>query len=226
MNPATIPAALLAASFAVPILAQEGETKPPAQAATQDPAAKAPAVLEVGATVPTDLGLTDLDGKEFSFGDVRGKTVVIHFWSITCPWEKVAEPKLCKIAADYQDKDVVVVAINANAGEIGAQPDAAAFASEDESKKPYGKIRKHVEKTSLNHRVLIDHSGDVARRFAAQSTPHCFVVDAKGKLVYSGALDNDGKGTLGDKAQHYVRDAVDAVQAGKDVATSTTKPYG
>jgi thiol-disulfide isomerase/thioredoxin len=225
MNRNLIPAALLAASLGATAFAQEGDAKPPS-APAQDPTPKKPAVLAVGSTVPADVKLTDLDGKEFTFGDVRDKTVVIHFWSITCPWEKIAEPKLLQIATDYKDKDVVVLAINANAQEIGAKPDAEAFKADDDAMKPYEKIRKHVEKTSFNHKVLVDHSGDVARLFVAKTTPHCFVLDGKGKVAYSGALDNDMKGELGDKAEHYVRDAVDAVKAGKEVATSITKPYG
>ncbi len=226
MTQRIIPVALLAAALGVPLVAQQGATKTAPAAAAQDAPEKKPVVLAVGSTVAADVALTDLDGKQFKFGDVRGKTVVIHFWSITCPWEKNAEPKLQQIATDYKDKDVVVLAINANAGEIGAQPDAAAFASEDAKKKPYASLRKHIEKTEFNHKVLVDHSGDVARLFAAKTTPHCFVLNGEGKVAYSGALDDDGKNELGDKAQHYVRLAVDAVKAGKDVATSSTRPYG
>lgn len=221
-----LPFALLATAMGVPALAQEGGAKTAPAAAAQDPAEKKPVVLAVGSTVAADVALTDLDGKQFKFGDLRGKTVVIHFWSITCPWEKVAEPKLMQIATDYKDKDVVVLAINSNANEIGAQPEAADFATDDAKKKPYASIRKHVEKTEFNHKVLVDHSGDVARLFAAKTTPHCYVLTAEGKVAYSGALDNDGKNELGDKAQHYVRLAVDAVKAGKEVETSSTRPYG
>lgn len=225
-----LPAALLAVALGAPAFAQEGGTKT-APATTPKDVAKdvddqKPVVLAVGSTVAADVALTDLDGKEFKLGDLRGKTVVIHFWSITCPWEKVAEPKLQQIATDYKDKDVVVLAINANANEIGTKPAAEDFQTDDAKKKPYAHIRKHVAKTEFNHKVLVDHSGEVARLFAAKTTPHCFVLNGEGKVAYSGALDNDGKGNLGDKAEHYVRLAVDAVKAGKEVGTSSTRPYG
>lgn len=225
-----LPAALLAAALGAPAFAQEGGTKTvPANVpkdVVKDAEEAKPVVLAVGSTVAADVALTDLDGKEFKFGDLRGKTVVIHFWSITCPWEKVAEPKLQQIATDYKDKDVVVLAINANANEIGAKPAAADFQTEDAKAKPYASVRKHMAKVEFNHKVLVDHSGDVGRLFAAKTTPHCFVLNGEGKIAYSGALDNDGKGELGDKAQHYVRLAVDAVKAGKEVETSSTRAYG
>jgi thiol-disulfide isomerase/thioredoxin len=176
--------------------------------------------------VPAGTRLTTPEGKDFTFDDVRGKTVVIHFWSTTCPWEKVAEPKIMKLASDYKDKGVVTLAINANQGEIGARPAPEAFEKKDGQELPYAALRAKAEKVGMNHPVLLDHGGDVARLFAAKTTPHCFVLDGKGTLVYSGALDDDGKGQLGDEAKHYVRQAVDAVRAGKKVETSTTKPYG
>lgn len=185
-----------------------------------------PKVLDVGGEVPKDLTLFGLDGKPVRFGDLRGKTVVVHFWSIVCPWEKQAEPKMMAIADSYGDQDVVVLAINANAPEIGAKPEPEAFAAEDDSKRPYGDIRAHVEDVQLNHRVLVDHTGDVGRFFQAKTTPHCFVIDPKGVLRYQGALDNDPRDTLGDEAETYVRDAIDAVLAGREVETTATKPYG
>lgn len=202
-------------------------TPPPQEpkAAAQQPK-ETPKVLELGAVVPKETKLTDLEGKEFTFGELRGKTVVIHFWSITCPWEKAAEPKLMKIASDYADKDVVVLAINSNQNEIGKQPEAAAFQAKEAKERPYADIRAHADEVEFNHKILVDHGGDVAHYFAAKTTPHCFVLDTTGKLVYTGALDNDGRDTLGDKAKRYVRDAVDAVLAGKKVETDTTKPYG
>lgn len=198
-------------------LAQEGQGEPA-------PAAKdEPTVLAVGDTVPKDVQLTDTDGKPFSFEQARGKVVAIHFWSTTCPWEKAAEPKLMKLASDFAERDVVVVAINANRGEIGEPPAPDAFAAEDEDARPYPELRKKAGQVKFNHRILIDHGGEVARLLAAKSTPHCFVIDKKGVLVYSGALDDNGRGEV---KQQYVRDAVEAALAGREVETSTTRPYG
>jgi thiol-disulfide isomerase/thioredoxin len=217
--------AVLLGALAAAATAQQGETTPkPAPAPAPAPAQPAkPTVLQVGDTVPEDLQLVDTTGKSFAFKEARGKVVAIHFWSTTCPWEKAAEPKLMQLCKDLTGKDAIMVAINSNAGEIGERPDAAAFDAKDEAARPYANLRKKAEAVQMNHRVLVDHGGTAARLLQAKSTPHCFVVDAKGVLVYSGALDDNGRG---EPKQHYLRDAVDAALAGKKVEPATTKPYG
>jgi thiol-disulfide isomerase/thioredoxin len=209
---------------AAPLFAQESDAAAakPAAPAKQDRKQVTP--IAIGSSVPDGLTLRDVDGKEFSFAAQQGKVVLLHFWSFTCPWEKVAEPKLNQLATDFQGKDVVMVAINANRNEIGEAPDPAAFAAEDEKARPYARVRKQLEK--LNHRVLFDHDGEAGRVFGARTTPHCFVIDKNGTLVYGGGLDNDGKNVEVDPQDQFARLAVEAALAGKPVAVSTTKPYG
>jgi thiol-disulfide isomerase/thioredoxin len=221
----TLALALLAGA---PLSGQEAApAKPtPVAPATEPQAPAAPATLTLGAALPADTKLADLDGKEFAFADLQGKNVVVHFWSTTCPSEKVAEPKLNKLAEDWKGKDVVVLAVNANQNEIGAKPDAAAFAEADAAKRPYASLRKKSTAVGMNHTVLVDHGAAFARLLEAKTTPHCFVFDSKGVLQYTGALDNDASGKLGDQADAHVRNAVEALLAGKPVATPTTKPYG
>ena len=72
--------------------------------------------------------------------------------------------------------------------------------------------------------VLLDASGEVGHMFAAKTTPHMFVIDKDGVLRYDGAIDSSPRG--GGNVENYLADAVDAVMAGKTVATPKTKPYG
>ncbi len=216
---------LVAFVLGAPLLAQEAQ--PPAKPA--EPAAFAaaaePAVVSsvtVGEATPADFALADVDGKMVKFGDLRGRIVIAHFWSIKCPWEKAAEPKLLQIAADH--RDAVVLAINSNLDEIGEPPSAAAFAAEDDGDKPYAAIRAHAKEVAFNHRILIDHGGHAAHLLSGKTTPHCFVFDGDGVLRYEGALDDDPRDNKGDAAKNYVRLAVAALQAGKEVATTSTKP--
>lgn len=180
--------------------------------------------LTIGTAIPADVHLTDTAGKAVRFGDLRGKVVMVHFWSTTCPWEKLAEPKLQAIADDYAKQDVVVLAINANQNEIGEKPEPAAFKADKDEDRPYAGLRAHAKKVKVDHPILLDHGGAVAALFGARTTPHCFVFDQKGVLRYHGALDSDGKKAAADKA--YVRLAIDAILAGKDLETTTTEPYG
>jgi thiol-disulfide isomerase/thioredoxin len=175
----------------------------------------APAPVAVGSVVPKDVTLTDIYGKTHSLADYRGKVVFIHFWSIVCPYEKLAEPKCIDIQKDYVDKGVVQIAINANQGELKGDGGA-----------PYASLRDHAQKAGVNFLVTVDPGNKVTDVLGGQSTPHCFVIDREGVLRYSGALDNDPRGTKGASAVSYVRAALDAVLAGKPVATPTTEPYG
>ncbi|MCC7171975.1 MAG: redoxin domain-containing protein, partial [Planctomycetes bacterium] len=74
--------------------------------------------------------------------------------------------------------------------------------------------------------VYADHGNKVADLFGAQHTPHCFVIDQKGVLRYVGGLDDDPQGNKGDATKQYVRDAIDALLAGKEPAVKESKPYG
>jgi len=175
---------------------------------------------KLGAVVDEKITLSDLDGKEVTFKDLRGKVVFIHFWSMTCPYEIVADPKTVAIIERYEGKDVMCLAINSNSTEYGDEPPADAR-PEDR----YKDIRKHLAKKEMSFPVYIDRGNVVADLFGAQHTPHCFVIDQKGVLRYMGGLDDDPKGEKGE-AKQYVRDAVDALLAKQEVAVKESKPYG
>jgi thiol-disulfide isomerase/thioredoxin len=157
--------------------------------------------------------LTDIDGKEHALGNYRGKIVFIHFWSIVCPYEKLAEPKCIELQKAYADKGLVEIAINANQKEIASGP-------------PYANLREHAQTAGVNFLITVDPGNKITDVFGGQTTPHCFVIDREGVLRYAGALDDDPKGAKGAQATQYVRDAIEAVLAGKPVTTTTTKPYG
>jgi thiol-disulfide isomerase/thioredoxin len=171
--------------------------------------------FEVGATIPADVRMTDIHGKEHSLGDLRGKVVFIHFWSIVCPYMKTSEPKCKELQNDFGDKGVVQIAINANqkelAGDGGAQ---------------YENLRAAAEQRGLNFTVAVDPGNKLTDIFDAKTTPHSYVIDKEGVLRYAGALDDDPKGDKGDQRTPYVRNAIEAVLAGNPVEVTTSKPYG
>ena len=76
--------------------------------------------------------------------------------------------------------------------------------------------------------VLLDESGDVGRAYGARTTPHMFVIDAQGRIAYQGAIDSIRSVNSADieRAENYVRAAVEALLAGQPVATTDTRPYG
>lgn len=222
------------ALLAAPLIAQGGLDAPKLKKADQQQVKtkKAKAKFaKLGSLVDTNISLKDINGKVHKLADYRGKTVFIHFWSIVCPYEINAEPKINKISADYAKKNVVVLAINANRSELGKAPvvnvtEASDGGLKKRAVKPYANFHKHVKKNKVNHSVLVDHGNKVADYFKARSTPHCFVIDKKGVLQYAGALDNNPRNNMGDEEVNHVRNALDAVLAGKTVKVNSTKPYG
>jgi peroxiredoxin len=137
-----------------------------------EPAAK------VGEPAPA-FSLPDLDGKQVSLADFAGKTVVLEWFNPDCPFVKYAhdgDGPLASLANEQTKAGVVWLAINSGAsGKQGAGAERSKQAKAE---------------WKLEHPILIDEDGKVGHLYGAQTTPHMFVIDAGGKLVYAGALDN------------------------------------
>lgn len=204
--------------------ARSGDTARPTQsdvpkaAPSAIAAAVAPlASADVGRPAP-DFTLKDLDGHPVKLSDSLGKIVVLEWFNPGCPFvDKTHTVGQLKGLADREmAKGVVWLAINSAApGKQGSGADAN---------------RAGKEKFKLSHPILLDESGAVGHAYGAAHTPHMFVIDTKGVLVYAGAIDNspDGEGespTTGTLV-NYVEQALDAVRAGKPVATPRTEAYG
>lgn len=220
MNPKSVSTLAFLAALALPVTAlQDKPAQPDSKPA---PTAEAEKPLKLGATVAETVVLRDMDGKSITFKDLRGKVVLIHFWSDRCPAEKHADPVMKTLESYYKDKkDVVLIGIASNQNEIGAAP----AEGEDYSKR-YENYRKKLKDLGFTHKIYIDHGNKLSDLFQARSTPHCYVLDAKGVVSYVGALDDNLSEDKGDAAKIYVRDAVDALLAGKDIEVKETRPYG
>lgn len=173
--------------------------------------------LKLGSVVPETLALPDMNGKLHSFKDLRGKVVIVHFWSDRCPAEKHGDPVVKKLEEHFAKQDVVLVGIASNQNELGAKPEAGADRSA-----AYKNLREKQKEIGHGHALLIDHGNVASDLFGAKTTPHCFVLDKTGKIAYVGALDGGPK----ESEKAYVRDAAEALLAGKPVPVAETKPYG
>ena len=171
----------------------------------------------VGSPAP-DFTLKDLDGKPVKLSDYKGKLVVLEWFNPGCPFVKPAHTKgsLKDTAARHSKNGVVWLAVNSGSpGKQGAGAD-----TNREAKKSFG----------LDHPVLLDESGQAGKAYGATNTPHMFVIDKAGTLVYAGAIDNspDGEGAspTGGKLVNYVDAAIEDLAAGRAVRTPQTKAYG
>jgi thiol-disulfide isomerase/thioredoxin len=165
----------------------------------------------VGITISADLRLNDIYGKEHSMGDYRGKIVFLHFWSLRCPVVKTYEPKFIELQKELGGKELVQIAIASDQREL---------------KGDYGNLRNYVKKAGLNFPIMVDPGHKVSNLFGVQVAPHCFVIDQRGVLRYSGTFDDDPHGSKGANAKPYVRDAIVALLSGKLVPVTKTTPYG
>jgi len=218
----TLLAGLLAAPVGALTDAQEPEKKEAQDKKDEKKKDEKRKPLEVGKAVPETLALPNFDGKQTSFKELRGKVVVLHFWSDRCPAERHANPVFMEMEKRYaNNEDVVMVGICSNQNELGAKP-----AKGEDLSKRYENLRKKVKEVGYKHKMLVDHGNVVSDLFGARSTPHCYVIDKKGVIQYAGALDDDPRGSKGKDATNYVNDAVSAVLNDKRPEVTTTKPYG
>ncbi len=180
-------------------------------------APQAASQAEIGKPAP-DFTLQDYEGKTVHLADLRGKTVVLEWFNPDCPFVKAAHNKgsLTDDAKRQSAKGIVWLGVNSAAsGKQGFGPERV-----NEGKKAF----------NLDHPVLADTTGQVGKLYGATNTPHMYVIDAKGTLVYKGAIDNspdgEGQSPTGGKLINYVDAALDDLAAGKPVATPETKAYG
>jgi peroxiredoxin len=161
--------------------------------------ASAPAATaSVGAPAPA-FTLEDQTGAKVSLADYAGKIVVLEWINPDCPFvQRHARAQTMKTLAEkYAGANVVWLGIN-----------STHYANTDTN-------AKWVSENGLAYKVLDDHTGEVGRAYGAKTTPHMYVVDTKGNLVYQGGIDDDPSGDKGASATNYVAKALDALTAGK-----------
>lgn len=164
------------------------------------------AAVALGAVVP-DFTLPDADGHDHTLASLKGKSAtVLIFIATRCPVSNGYNERMKAIAADYAARGVNVVGINANSTE------------------PVEEVKQHAADKGFAFTVLKDKGNVIADRFDAQVTPEAYLIDAGGKLVYHGAIDNSRAGDA--ITTNYLRDAIDAVLAGKAVPKQEAKAFG
>ena len=162
--------------------------------------------VALGAVV-ADFTLPDPDGHEHTLASLKGKNgTVIIFIATRCPVSNGYNERMEKLANDYAPRGVQIVGINANSTE------------------PASEVKQHAAEKGLTFTILKDGSDQIADRFDAQVTPEAYVLDASGKLVYHGRIDNSRAGDA--ITSNDLRDAIEAMLAGKPVAKPEARAFG
>ena len=171
-----------------------------------------PKTLDIGAAAP-DFKLKGVDDRDYTLASFKdAKVLAVVFTTNHCPTANAYEQRMIDLHKDYAAKGVAVVAINPN----------------DPTRQPKDSVEHMHGRVAAGELgdvpYLHDETQEVARSYAAKTTPDVFVLDGAGVLRYRGALD----AAYDDEAQNaaWVRSALDAILAGRDPDPAETAPVG
>jgi peroxiredoxin len=165
-----------------------------------------PAPPAIG-TVIDDFKLPDTDGAEHSLKALTAKNgAVLIFISVQCPVSNGYNERMEKLAQDYQAKGINVIGINSNVTESIAA------------------VKAHAADKHLTFTVLKDDGNKIADRLGATRTPEAYVIDAGGKLVYHGRIDNSQN--TANITSNDLRDALDQLLSGKAISKTGGAAFG
>lgn len=172
---------------------------------------------EIGSSAP-DFTLNCLGGQPHSLAAYKGKIVVLEWTNPNCPYV-VRVYKTDKIIPElqrkYKEKGVIWITINST------HPEHQDYLPPEKLKEIY------TEWQAAYTHYLMDPEGKVGRLYGAKTTPHIFIINSDGRLVYNGALDDDPRGQKSKEQKvNYVDLALQALLKGQEIATPVTKPYG
>lgn len=180
----------------------------------QGHAMAAPAV--VGQSAP-GFTLTDTAGKPVRLADFKGKTVVLEWNNPGCPFvRKHYQGNMQALQKEAAAQGVVWLAINSTETASGDYLSPAQLA------------RWMQDKQAAPTATLMDEDGVVGKAYGARVTPHMYIVNAQGVLVYAGGIDSIPSSRVDDipKANPYIRQALGEIKAGKPLSVSTSQAYG
>jgi peroxiredoxin len=171
----------------------------------------------VGQQAPTFSG-KDSQGKVQSLAQYRGKYVVLEWTNRECPYTKKQydSGNMQALQREWTAKGVVwLTVLSSPQGEQG-------YLTAEQENAQMEKVHAHPTA------AILDPSGTIGREYGAKTTPHMFVIDPKGKLIYDGAIDDKPTTDTADVkgAKNYVSAALAAAMAGRTVEVASTRPYG
>ena len=179
--------------------------------------ALAQAAIAPGVSAP-DFTLTGVDGTAVKLSQLSGKYVVLEWFNSECPFvqKHYDSGNMQALQAKYTDKGIVWLAINSTNPKHSNYRDAkrSSRIMSDWGGKPDS--------------LLLDPDGTVGQAYGARTTPHMYIIDPEGKLVYMGGIDNKPSTSARDipGARNYVAVALDELLAGRSVSDDDTRPYG
>lgn len=173
--------------------------------------------VTIGEKAP-GFGLLDTSGEKRKLSDFAGKMIILEWTNHQCPFVKkhYNSKNMQNLQKKYTSEGVVWLSIISSAkGKQGNVSGAEA-------------VKLTEDRGASPSYVLFDESGDVGRLYGAKTTPHMYIINEEGVLLYNGAIDSIRSTKTEDvpKATNYVDLAMAEIKAGNPLSKSTTRPYG
>lgn len=175
------------------------------------------AAPEVGKPAP-EFAMQDSYGNEVNLAELKGKTVVLEWFNDGCPYVRkhYGSNNMQALQKEAVADDVVWVTV------ISSAPGKQGYVSAEEGN---ALMTKHG---ATSTHLLLDPEGTLGKAYDARTTPHMYIIDAQGDLVYMGGIDDKPTANPADieGANNYVRSALAELKSGAPITNSTTRPYG
>ena len=173
--------------------------------------------IQTGNPAP-DFTAQDTHGQTHSLAQYRGKYVVLEWHNHECPFtlKHYSSGNMQRLQREWTSRGVVWFTV------ISSAPGQQGYMTADQE-------NAYVQQISAAPTaVLLDPSGQLGHLYGAKTTPHMFVINPEGVLIYDGAIDDKPTTDAADvsSARNYVSAALQESMAGKTVATPSTRPYG
>ena len=175
------------------------------------------AEAEIGAMAPL-FDLPGTDDQSYALEDLQGKYVVLEWLNFGCPYVKrhYNSGNMPELQTEFTDKDVVWLSI------VSSAPGAQGYYESTEMNEI------NTQYGGNQSAILLDPSGDVGKMYGAKTTPHMYIIDPEGTLIYKGGIDDQPRARESEtkNATNYVRLALNEALNGNPVTTTTSRPYG
>ena len=170
--------------------------------------------LKIGSEMPlAEVKMSDVGGKNVSLKDAMGENgLLVVFSCNTCPWANAWEDRNISVSKLSQKKGVGMIAINSNEGSR-------------ENGDGMDDMQARAKKAKYDFYYTVDEGSKLASAFGASLTPHIYLFNNKGTLVYRGAIDDNARRPK--KVENpWLMDAINAMVAGDKINTTSTKALG
>jgi alkyl hydroperoxide reductase subunit AhpC len=171
----------------------------------------------VGEAAP-NFTATDTNGQTHKLSDYAGKYVVLEWHNRGCPYTQkhYNSGNMERLQREWTGRGVIWLTV------ISSAPGKQGYVTAEEE-------NAYVKQVSAAPTaVLLDPTGQLGHLYDAKTTPHMFIINPQGTLIYNGAIDDRPTTDLSDitGAKNYVSEALEEAMAGKSVSIPTTRPYG